>query len=238
MPPVDGSRLRHLSENLDQARFAASEYIWFWGEKRSWIGENSWEDTMPGLDAMLRSKGADPAALGRALREEMEAGRRKSVTPNGACVGTDADKTPAPYMDWQEPAKYKLRKGTFGCDLTVGYGDSSSLFATGVGSGCFSLPVDGRGTGEKFGLSFCTRGKVDATIGWRKDGAWDWSIPREIVPIIGSPDANGWVLTDWSFTIPEGANGFAVLFGVVQDADEKSWVDNIAVIPAEEDGCK
>ena len=234
MPPVEGSRLRHLSDNLDQARFAASEYIWFWGEKRSWIGADSWESVLPGLDAMLRGKGADPAVLGRTLREEMEAGRRKSVKPNGACVGTDESKVPAPYTGWQEPPKYKLRQGTFGCDLKVGDGDSSSLVATGVESGCFTLAVDGRRTGETFGLSFSSRGEhLDATIGWRKDGVWDWSIPRDIVPITGTPDANGWTRTDWSFSIPEGANGFAVLFGVKQDAGEKCWFDNISVIPAE-----
>ena len=233
MPPTDGSRFKTLAANLRQASFCASEYIWFWGERRGWIGEKSWERELPGLHSLVWSVKGDRAELGRVLRRRMERGELSPINANGECKGTDPGKVPPPYETWQQEPKYCPQQGTFGCDLASGDGDSSSLVARNVGEGCFIVGANGYKPGDTFGLSFSSKGRhVAATVGWRVNGKWDWSIPGEIVPIQGEPSADAWTRTDWGFAIPEGANGFGLMLKVRQDKGETCWFDNVAIIPA------
>ena len=234
MEPIDGSRVRHLRFNLKQATECADEFIWFWGERGSWSGikgKPAWSELMPGLhDTMLAAK--SPAELGRSLRLRMEAGELVNLNTNSACMATATNCIPKPYGTWQEHPKYNLRKGVFGCDLTCGHGDRSSLVAQGVQRGCFTFRVEGRRPGDVFGISFCSKGRhVSATVGWRKNSRWDWSITRILIPIANDVDADGWTQTDWSITIPDGADGFVLMLNVGQDEGEKCWYDDIMVIP-------
>ena len=235
MEPVNGSRVEHFRSNLAQATRCADEFIWLWGEKGSWTGlkgKPAWSELMPGLhDAMLSTK--SPAEYGRILRERMETGELENLNTNSECRTARPGVVPKPYGTWQEHPKCNLRSGTLSCDNAVGHGDKSSLVAEGVQKGCFTYSVRDRKPGETFGISFCSRGRhVSAAVGWTKDGRWDWSITRAFIPISGEADADGWTRTDWCVTIPDGANGFGLMLNVGQDAGEKCWFDDIAVIPA------
>ena len=234
MEPIEGSRVRHLLCNLKQATGCAEEFIWFWGERGSWTGikdKPAWSELMPGLhDAMLTVK--SPAELGRSLRLRMEAGELSNLNTNSACQATATNCIPKPYGTWQEHPKYNLRRGVFMVDLACGHGDRSSLVAQGVQRGCFTFSVRDRRPGEVVGISFCTKGKhVSASVGWTKNGKWDWSIQRVLIPIANNADADGWTQTDWSITVPDGADGFGLMLGVGQDEGEKCWYDDIMVIP-------
>ena len=240
MEPVNGSRLNHLRNNLVQATDAADEYLWFWSERGSWTGAKNkilaktWESQLPGLDETLLLV-KNPDVLGRRLRERMASGELKPLNGNVACVGTDPAKVPAPYDFWREHPKYHLRPGTFGCDLTQGDGDRSSLVAEGCQRGSFLIDSGDRRfkPGDVFGLSFSSKGRhLSVVIGWKKGGKWDWTIRRMFVPIGPNVTPDGWSRTDWSFAIPDGADGFGIMFNVGQDVGEKCWYDNIAVIPA------
>ena len=64
MGPVDGSRLKHFRQNLEEATSACDEYVWFWGERGAWIdwgeklrsdperlhaaAKNVWNEVIPG----------------------------------------------------------------------------------------------------------------------------------------------------------------------------------------------
>jgi hypothetical protein len=50
---------------------------------------------------------------------------------------------------------------------------------------------------------------------------------------VGKEDAEGWIHTDWSVVVPDDANGLALKLGVRQLAGEKTWFDNIMIIPLE-----
>ena len=122
--------------------------------------------------------------------------------------------------------------GVFGSDLTCGHGDKCSLVAQGVQRGCFTFSVRDRRPGEIVGISFCSKGRhVSATVGWKRDGKWDWTIPTVTIPIASETDADGWTQTDWAVTVPDDADGFALMLGVGQDAGEKCWFDDVMVIP-------
>lgn len=233
MEPIGGSRTRHLAINLKQAVEAADEYIWFWGERSCWASKKrkTWKDLLPGLyETLLVAKA--PAELGRSLRLRMEAGELANLVSNSTCRATASDKVPKTYWTWQEPVKSGYRQGVFGADLAFGHGDKSSLVAEGVGSGCFVCNVGNLRPGEIVGVSFCSKGKALVRIGWRKDAGWDWSIPSVFVPIDGAPDADGWICTDWSVTVPDGADGLGIMLGVRQLAGEKSWFDDVSAVSA------
>ena len=234
MEPIDGSRTRHLGINLKQAVTAADEYIWFWGEKSRWAsvnGKPTWKDAIPGLhDTLLTIK--SPAEMGRLIRQRMESGELVNVNTNTACLSADAAAVPKPYWTWQEDPKKRFRQGAFGSDLTQGHGDKYSLVAEGVGSGSIVYSVGKRQSGEIIGISFCSKGEhVGASIGWKKDGKWDWNMPRMLIPVSTETDAEGWARTDWSFVIPEGADGFGLMLSVSQCEGEKAWFDDIMAIP-------
>lgn len=241
MEPLYGSRLTHLRLNLLQAADAADEYLWLWGEKGAWKGRDSgtwttWEKQLPGLtDTLLVIR--DPAELGRRLHVRMLAGELKPLNANVACVGTDAGIVPKPYASWFDSHFFK-REGKFGCDLTQGDGDSSSLVVEGCEKGClylFNLVDEKRRyhSGDVFGLSFSARGRhISAVVSWKRDGKWDWSIRRMLVPVNPQTNPDTWTRTDWSFVLPERADGFGVMLQVQQESDEKSWFDNIVVLPA------
>ena len=241
MEPVDGSRLRHLRNNHKQASDAADEFLWLWCEKGAWIERGllepawkTWREYMPGLYAtMLAVK--DPAAMGLALRKRMEAGKLANVNANSACSAFVPGLVPKPYSTWQESAKKKFRQGKFGVDTTCGHGDTSSLVAEGVETGSFVLDVERHRPGDVVGVSFCSKGRhTSASVGWKRNGKWDWDIPRVLIPLSKTADADGWTQTDWCVIVPEGADGFGLTLGVCQDAGEKTWFDDIYVIPAKD----
>lgn len=231
MEPINGSRTRHLAINLKQAVETADEYVWFWGERSCWTSKKrkTWKDYLPGLyETLLAAKA--PAELGRMLRLRMEAGELMNLVSNSACAATTEDKVPKPFWAWQEDAKSGFRQGVFGADLAFGNGDRSSLVAEGVGSGCFVCNVGNLSPGEIVGVSFCSKGKALVSIGWRKGGKWDWTVPSVLVPVSGKADADGWIRTDWCVTIPAGTDGFGLRLGVRQCAGEKTWFDDIMAI--------
>ena len=233
MEPIGGSRVRHLGINLKQAMQVADEFVWFWGEKGCWVSKKrkTWNDMMPGLHETLLSM-KSPGELGRNIRIRMEKGELKNVVKNSACVAENSVSVPKPYWYWQD-AKKKCRQGTFGADLTFGCGDKSSLVSDGVGSGCFVCEVSDRKPGEIVGISFASKGDVSVEVSWKKDGKWDWTKPSVFVPVVGKEDAEGWIHTDWSVVVPDDANGLALKLGVRQLAGEKTWFDNIMIIPLE-----
>ena len=233
MEPIDGSRVRHLGINLKQAMEVADEFVWFWGEMGCWVSKKrkTWKDMMPGLHETLLSL-KSPDELGRNIRMRMKRGELKNVVENSACVGAADASLPKPYWSWQDEKK-KVRKGRFGADLSFGCGDRNSLVAEGVGLGSIVCDAKGFSPGDIIGISFASKGKVAASVSWKKNGRWDWNIPSVFVPVVGKADADGWIHTDWCVTVPEGADGLGLKLSVTQCAGEKSWFDNVMIIPLE-----
>lgn len=73
--PVEGTRLERMRRDVIQATDVADDYIWFWGEKCSWVSHGpqwrkpdaritdaTWEERIPGLGWMLEWA-KDPVAL-------------------------------------------------------------------------------------------------------------------------------------------------------------------------------
>jgi hypothetical protein len=137
--PVEGSRAAHLERNLAQASDASDEYVWLYGERRTWIRRpekldarlvddgRTWTDMFPGLSDVLNAN-RDPAGfLKRCLAD----------------TGKFEDAFKGEYSFWKRGGKKGA--GVFEKDDSFGRGDSSSYRAKGVKEGCFlcEVPTDG-----------------------------------------------------------------------------------------------
>ena len=161
--PTDGSRLRHLIDNYVLARSAARTYVWFWGEKFTWLkwangirfGRNmlvdTWESRLPGLAAALAAA-ADPCAFYR---------RQMDATPSFLPL---KDGLPESRSTWQ------LEKGPQG----VFSQESGELRLKGMARGCYSLTVGAISAGKTYGVSCEAKGPgVSLVLRWKKaDGKW------------------------------------------------------------------
>ena len=249
--PIDGSRLNHFEENILQAVACAEDTVWVYGEKCAWIrwrgvanarwdGDKktyqTWEEALPGLSSLLE-RARDPREwMRRKLREKERLGKLVDLTGNSNCVYPKplepgkyhAGKVPKPFVKWQDEKKVQ---GTFGVDTGTGVGDSSSLCIKGSGNGCFVYDSPRVKPGDVFLVRFCTKGSApSAAVYWKRNGAWDWSIPG-CFPTIDAPDSNGWSRGELLIRVPRKADSFALLLGAKQRADEQIWYDCVNVCP-------
>jgi len=233
--PVEGSRAAHLERNLAQASDASDEYVWLYGEKRTWIKRpekldarlvddgRTWTDMFPGLSDVLNAN-RDPAGfLKRCLAD----------------TGKFEDAFKGEYSFWKRGGKKGA--GVFEKDDSFGRGDASSYRAKGVKEGCFLCEVPAK-CGEYFAVTFSVKnGSTEwARAGYasNEDDLNSWLIPGHAIPL-SAPDADGWR----SGAVLMRASDFskAVNFnaGVSLAESESAWLDDVhfyRVIPLLKDG--
>ncbi len=239
-PPTDGSRLETFCRNFEQAMDAADEYVWIYGEKRQFVkwppgfrlgrfNPARWEDELPGFaDAIFSVK--DPDAFARRRRIELEAsGALTNLVPNGDCAVCVEGKVPKPFGSWQ-PGDKANHRGTFGCDRTFGDGDSTSLCAEGVPSGCFAYTIKGVTPGGMY-LVKCAAsgGATSASIAW-KDVKGRYLRTASQHMTFGEA-AGRWRRGEIAVRVPAGAVAMQIALGVSLAPGEKAWFDSIGVFP-------
>lgn len=214
--PVDGSRLKHFTQNLAQATAAADSFVWVYGEKKAWVpwkntarkrfdGCATWNETLPGFDdAMLGVK--DPVEL---LHR-----RTEQVRTEGKFVNL----VPATWPTWQDE---KLPQGQMGKE-----GDG--VFLASVSRGCHLVSVAGT-PGELFGVRTKLKGVGgSATVYFQLNHSWQWDLPAvSVVFADGAPEA--WRAGEALVRIPEGADRFVLQLGAHQRPGEKCWFKDVEV---------
>ena len=237
-PPTEGSRLRTFSENLEQAMDVADEYVWVYGEKYQFIKwkdgfrlnksclTDRWEDVLPGFNNTISFLN-DKEAFGRRRVAELAAkGSLRNLAQNAACDGVDG-KLPKPFGCWQ-PGKKENHAGTFGSDQTLGDGDSTSLCAEGVPSGCFTLKIPDILPGGSYAVKCSAKGKgATAQVTWT-DGKRKWMNTTYVQSWEESGDwRRGFITVRAPFT----AKNLHLHLGVSLAPGEKCWFDSIEIIP-------
>ena len=187
LPPLNGSRLARLEDNLHQGLACADETVWLFGERRQivkwqgnaerWHGVKTWEEELPGFaDVMLRLRNP------RKWAAEKVAAKRAA----GTLVNLLPDEKA--FSVW----KGADCKGTLAID-TVPDGDLPQLVATGVKkSGCFLAGVPDVTAGQWYFVRFDVKGETDPRCGiqWQNKGAYDWNVPARY-PVF-TPLKDGW----------------------------------------------
>ena len=226
LPPLNGSRLARLEDNLHQGLTCADETVWLFGERRQivkwegnaarWNGVKTWEEELPGFaDVMRRLRSPRKWAAEKVAAKRKAGTLRNLVAPRPDGTGG----IPKPFGTWQGGTS----KGSF----TV---DGQALCATGVSDGCFLANVPDVKAGQWYFVSFDVKGEPGprAGIQWQNNGVYDWSVPARY-PVF-EPLKDGWRRGTIVVRVPHGVDLMALHLGTKhRTADEKTWFARIAV---------
>ncbi len=220
MPPLRGSRLARLEDNLHQAVAAADEIVWLFGEKRQivewegnlgkWKGVETWEHSLPGLaDAMRR------------LRNPRE-WARKRLTAHRQSGGLTNLVVSAGIETWQG-------EGDSG---TLEVGDDGLLCAKGVRDGCFLTLLNGVRAGEWYVADFEVKGETSPRTGfqWKANGAWRWDVPARYPTYDTPASTDDWRRGFIVARVPHGVDAMSLTLGTrhVEDG-ESTFYRNVAI---------
>ena len=238
--PVNGSRTAHFDRNATAAAFAATEYVWLWGERGKWIDwkpdapawlkrECIWPERLAGLADVIAAISDPDGYADRRAKELRAAGQFNSLTWNGTCdphvkdlpqgfTGDENGKSlPAPFYFWYDS---NHRHGKAGIDIGGGEGGGNALRIEGVGSGCvmYHVPEKDSRPGDMFVFEVSVKGRASVRLG------------RRVVPVGGDPSA--WRVHRGLIRIGEGNAGAGVNLCVSQAEGESTWFDNVRLVRA------
>ena len=232
LPPLNGSRLARLEDNLHQGLACADETVWLFGERRQivkwkgnaarWNGVKTWEDELPGFADVMRRLRNPREWTEAKVAEKCAAGTLRNLASLSARP---------PYQD--VPPPFSVWKGA-DCTgtLTVEQMDGKiTLCATGVKkSGCFLVGVPDVKAGQWYSIGFDVNGETDPRCGvqWQNKGVYDWSVPARY-PVY-TPLADGWRHGTITVRVPHGVDRMMLhLSPKHKVADEKTCFANVTI---------
>lgn len=163
-PPLDGSRLKRLVSNFAAARQSAREYVWFWGEKYTWVNwpgsialskgcfRETWDQRLVGLSEALAAVAAPASYFAAQLRK-----------PTASLIPLQGG-LPIRRSTWQ---KENGRQGVFSAA-------QGELRMVGMERGSYSVAIGDIEPGHCYCCTCEATGPgVSLTIRWKKvDGKW------------------------------------------------------------------
>jgi len=237
-PGADGTRLSRLAANIDQAVRVAGDYVWIYGEKRSFIdwrsdaphakmaksprfdkaraeGKLRWEDVLPGFSKALRVV-TEPSAVAA-----------ETFAGNGAA---DNRIDPSKWETWQFESKQTV-KGVFSKDAAdLPHAQAGvSLVGSNVTQGCYYmlLPVK---PGQRYALGGWCKGRGTVSVSWRQGDRQDYGSRNYTLGFDGA-DA-GWRYKETALTVQAGADRIQVScgFGHKKGQDEVTKFADIRLV--------
>ena len=209
MPPLRGSRLARLEDNLHQGFAAADETVWLFGERRQivdwegnaerWKGVKTWEQALPGFaDALRRLR--DPRGWAR----KRLAAHRQSGGLTNLVVSAGIE-------TWQgdgDPGKLEI-------------GDDGLLRAKGARDGWFLAMVHGVRAGEWYLAEFEVKGETAPRSGfhWMENGAWRWDVAERFPTYDAPASPDGWRRGFVVARVPHGVDTISLSLGVKHKED-------------------
>lgn len=246
-PELDGSRLKRLQANFNQAIRTADEYCWVYGEKYDWIkwdtvknnkDNETWEDILPGFASTLALLRDPQGAARQWLADGRKAGTLTNLVSNPECSPQTGAAMPAPAQDWVAGSlppgwnfwQLQEKLGSFGLDSNKGRGDSFSARAEGTGNSCFIVkaPVQ---TGRWHVVeTWCQAGNNPVVrVRWANNGTWQVPDQDVFISYEAAPDAQGWRHGVGVAEVPAGVNELVVLMSDKLAPGQTVWFDQPAV---------
>ena len=221
--PVNGSRLMHFEQNLAGALEACDEYIWLWGEHRTFVNwkgldHRHWWDDWWGAEASLDDALPGYAEVLWCLKDPVKYVKRRFA------AGTIENRLgTAKEWEWQS-ASTNILKGTFSKETVEGR--SGCRVLTGVGNGSVNFTLRGLKFGEWYGARVAMKGSGGSVgVGWQENGRWRYD-KGGVKAAWDAPDASGW-RTGWLLArVPEGVNGLNLgLSGQMEKGERLAFSD-------------
>lgn len=244
-PPLNGSRLNRLCNNVATALSTADEYVWLYGEQGTWSDwkpksgaslnqYKMWDEKMPGvIPALEFAKDPDVQA-----RKEVEALRSKNELKNIAKNASfekeskpatpNSPLTPLYWSTWQADNS----KGTFSLDTSLGFGSISSAKMLGVSNGCFIQAYTVK-PGESYAVECASlikgAGYHSICIRWQ-DSSEKWTQMSKDRDIYFTGAQTDWQKAFGSVTVPDGAERLVLLLSAHQPTStDACWYDKVGV---------
>ena len=213
-PDESGTRAGHLERNLSAALRASGGYVWFWGEKFSWItydpeqrmgwhvSRELWADRLAGLYSIVRACANPEDFLKVDFPILRQAGKIRDLA-----AGKDVVAMSEKALGKSHDPKNETKEGP-------GYfhiGDERA-----VPGSHYVIVVDGHGEG------------LNAIAYWlgRKDGGWwRWRVPGQGIALkdLGDGKRHGEAV----ITVPEGVDGLQVQFQLHPDPGKACGFDRV-----------
>lgn len=214
-PEPGETRFDRLMANLQAAWNAADEYVWVYGEQKSWWPpENvesdddweSWEEALPGIrDFIFRL--SNPKIAMQAFKERVvNDPNTVNLCVNGDFSDLAENGMPASWTTWQmetlPPGEFAARAGV--------------AVLKGVRNGCFLQSIEGT-PGESFLITgkMQTKGDCFGVVRARwQDSEGNWvneELDVTIFPDYNKRDKKGYVEITGNVVVPEGARYLLLL---------------------------
>ena len=221
--PENGSRTRHLRRNLRDATDLATEFVWFWGERNvtvHWDGirldnrvsrrDKTWNDAIPGLDAMMLGCKDRDGGVSRRMEELQREGKLEDLVSNPGCKADRRSPYPSPYSYWHAAIDTNT---VFFIDKNEGCASSPSLAIKGTKSGVILLEKTNASPGEVYVVDVSVKGEsIKAKIAFKQGGDWQRGT-EDVGFIFGEADSRGWRNGRAVVAMPLGTDAFDLIIG-------------------------
>ena len=217
IPPLNGSRVERLEDNLSDAVRYSDDLVWIYGERGTWIDwdrkdhpklkPQPWTARIPGFARALRVAAGD----GSSINDDIASGALVNLVPNSGCDATKGSAIPKPYSAWSR-LKEPPPEGIFSHDTEDGCLKKGCLRLT--GDGCYCLAVRGLIPGEAVYVRLKVKGCGSVGYDWQTGKTRLWYTNRGGIPERQSkPDASAWREVFARLTVPERVSALNLVLG-------------------------
>ena len=224
--PVNGSRLAHFERNLAGALESCDEYVWLWGEHRTFVNwknldRRHWWDEWWGAEASLDDALPGYADVLWGLKNPAKYVERRFAKGNVEDVLSKARE-----WEWIGGGE-KKKKGTISLEEVEGR--ACRVFAGPMKDGSVNFTMKDVKPGEWYGATVEMKG-VGGRLGagWQKDGKWRYDKPGSKAEW-SAPDADGWRRGFVLARVPDDVNTLNVGIGARLKDETKVLFANLRI---------
>ncbi|MBR4665796.1 MAG: hypothetical protein IKO93_18170, partial [Lentisphaeria bacterium] len=237
VPPVNGSQLRAFRYQLTNALDSADEYVWLYGERRTWYSDEesrSWETTFPGVVRAIELS-RNPAGILDELPAAVSAGKLKNLARNPEFEDGQSSKTEKNDLGFTSsriPGFAQFGKGKAAVDKNTGSDSPTSVVMLG-GSVTLIQTLNVK-EGQSYYVRIKARsegqGEPRLSIGWQTAQAtWCGQDCGKNAFATGGSSTN-WQAISAFTQVPAGAGKLVVMLSSRnRPVSERVWFDKLEI---------
>ena len=236
VPPIKGSQVRAFRNQLTNALEASDQYVWLYGERRTWYSDDesrTWEGTFPGMIRAIELS-RNPEKIVDEIPGALAGGKLKNLARNPEFEEQPGQNDAWYHSDFSVSRIHgfaQYGKGTAAVDRTDGFKSPTSAMLSGPVSLIQSVNVS---EGESYYISVRAKssGKraPKLSVGWQTaQSVWcDQDCGRSRFPSGGS--AQDWQALSIFTQVPAGAGKLVVMLSASSGSpDDRVWFDKLEI---------
>ena len=236
VPPVNGSQIRALRYQLTGAVQAADEYVWVYGERKTWFSNEesrSWESTLPGIIRTIELS-RSPELIVKEIPAAVKGGKLKNQARNPEFTAGAPDKVISKDYLGLTPSKIpgfvKFGGGKAAIDTSAGYNSPTSLVMTG---NILLLQSHNVKEGESYYIRVRTKSGSKAepklSVCWQTSSSTWCDQDYNRSSLLPGGSSKDWQTLSLFAQVPAGAGKIVILLNRSGKADDRVWFDNLEI---------